>query len=125
MREIKFSVPGHPIGKQRPRVFTHRQSGKVMAMTPKKTAAYEDNISYGYISMSRGYRFPDKTKIRLDVVAYFKNDRRSDANNVYRLVADALEKIAYENDKYVVGSCDYFIDKENPRLEVTVGPYVE
>ena len=133
---IAFSVPGDPVGKERPRVvkaagkndwvldLAEGKKPKAMAYTPKKTKDYGQLVQTYWMINAGCKKYPDHKKIYMGIRAFFRNDTRPDLNNVERLVADALEKtkagfIAYPNDKYIVCSFkDYFYDKVNPRLEI-------
>lgn len=53
---------------------------------------------------------------RMDIKIYFANDARSDPDNVWKGIADAL----FDNDKYLSGSFDFDYDKQNPRVEVEI-----
>lgn len=58
-----------------------------------------------------------KFKIRMDLMIYFKDDVRSDPDNVFKGIADAL----FENDKYVAGSFDYeFAEKGRVEALLTI-----
>ena len=48
---IKFTVPGKPVGKQRPR-FSRTCTG-VMTYTPQKTAEYENLVRISYRQVSK------------------------------------------------------------------------
>ena len=61
------------------------------------------------IDLSKAY------KVRMDILIYFKDDVRADADNVFKGIADAL----FDNDKYVVGSFDYKTPEDGKgRVEV-------
>ena len=49
--EIKFTVPGSPKGKQRPRVC--RINGQSVAYTPRQTIEYENLIRASYTAISK------------------------------------------------------------------------
>ena len=49
--EIKFTVPGPPKGKQRPRVC--RINGRSVAYTPRQTIEYENLIRASYTAISK------------------------------------------------------------------------
>lgn len=110
---VNFSVPGRPQGKGRPRFS--RRSGTVY--TPKKTMEYEEKIRKAYLEAGgKKYSSP----IVVIVNAYFlvpaswsKSIRRSalngvfrpgrpDIDNILKAVMDALNGIAYLDDKQVV-----------------------
>ena len=59
------------------------------------------------------------TKYYVNVVAYFKDKKHGDTDNVAKGVNDAIFAKPL-NDKYIAGSYDYFYDKDYPRLEVEI-----
>ena len=54
---IKFTIPGEPRGKGRPR-FSNR-GGYVRTYTDEKTASYENLVKMEYQWTSKGYRYAD------------------------------------------------------------------
>lgn len=116
---FEFTVPGNPLGKQRPR------KGKYGNFyTPKPTQDYEKLIAMYFIkNFGKPIKppFASDEKVFIDLDIYFtRKHSRSDPNNVNRLVADALEGLVYKNDKMVGGFTDFYIDPENPRIEVKI-----
>lgn len=68
------------------------------------------------------YEFTKTNYIYMDVVIYFSKKGRDD-NNIYKILCDSLEKIAYENDSRVlIRTQRIYIDKNNPHIEVTLSP---
>lgn len=133
--EVHFTVPGEPVGKGRPRFS--RQGSYVMAYTPDKTASYENLIKLEYERQS-GYSFGEKT-IGLRVTAYFaipksasKVKRRRmmcgeihpakkpDIDNVCKVVADALNGVAYKDDRQIVYTEIAKRYDDMPRMDVTI-----
>ena len=54
---------------------------------------------------------------------YFPDLRRRDCHNQHKLIMDALEHIAFKEDRWVLVRDMYVgYDKENPRVEVTIYP---
>lgn len=60
-----------------------------------------------------------KTKYYVSVVAYYKDLKHGDTDNVAKGVNDALFSTPL-SDKYVAGSYDYFYDANDPRLEINI-----
>lgn len=133
--EVHFTVPGEPVGKGRPRFS--RQGSCVMAYTPDKTASYENLIKLEYERQS-GYSFGEKT-IGLRVKAYFaipksaskvKKQRmmsgeihpakKPDIDNVCKVVADALNGVAYKDDRQIVYTEIAKRYDDMPRMDVTI-----
>lgn len=58
----------------------------------------------------------------MDTIIYFNKKGRDD-NNIYKLLCDSLEKIAYDNDSRVlIRTQRIFYDTENPHIEVLLFP---
>lgn len=112
---MRFAVDIEPIGKARPR-FT--KTGH--AYTPQKTKDAEELIAAAYRAAGGGC-IPKGVPAELEVVAHFpipksfsqkKRDavldseilptKKPDADNILKLVADALNGVAYEDDAQVV-----------------------
>ena len=59
--------------------------------------------------------------ITIDVYA---RDRRTDTDNYLKSPLDALQGYAYRNDSQIKRICiTRYVDKQNPRLEVSVFPF--
>ena len=58
-------------------------------------------------------------KYYVDVVAYYKDKKHGDTDNVAKGINDAIFQKPL-SDKYVAGSYDFFYDKENPRVEIKI-----
>ena len=58
MKSIRFSIPGQPMGKQRPRVVHNGSFSQ--AFTPKETVSYENLVRAMYREAARGKRFTDE-----------------------------------------------------------------
>lgn len=113
---MEFIVEGDPKGKARPRFS--RRSGTVY--TPSKTARYEKEIRDSFLAAG-GKMIPDGSYVTVAVDAYFKipksyakgkrlackyninrPDKKPDIDNILKVVLDALNGLAYEDDKQVV-----------------------
>ena len=104
MISIKFTVYGKPQGKARPR-FTCQG----WAYTPKQTADYEQQIRQAYISAG-GQLISDTAPIIVCITAYFKKAKtnkmdfptlKPDTDNIAKAVCDALNGVAYHDDKQI------------------------
>ena len=108
MISIKFTVYGKPQGKARPR-FTRQ--GR--AYTPKNTVDYEGQIKQAYIAAGGaiiGAMISNTTPIQIKITAYFKKAKtnkmdfptlKPDADNIAKAVCDAINGIAYKDDKQI------------------------
>ena len=106
-KRIELFVPGDPQSKQRP-----RHTNKGYAITPTKTRDYEHELALLY-----DFNYPDtyyeKTQLELSIYAGFKkpkgykegtptNISPKDLDNIYKIVGDALNKAAYDDDAWIV-----------------------
>ena len=133
---MKFIVPGEPTGKGRPRVVT--VGNRRMAFTPEKTALYENLIKLEYQKQCATAE-PLGQQIRMDIKAYYalsKSDskrkradklsgiirptKQPDIDNVYKVVADALNGLAYDDDSQIVSASIEKHYSERPRVEVEI-----
>ena len=131
-KEVRFVVSGEPQGKARPR-FNNGH-----AITPAKTANYETLTQWEYTRQC-GHRFPDDAMLDMRIKAYYavpKSDskklrarklagevrptKKPDMDNVIKIIADALNMVAYRDDTQIVDcQCRKFYSEE-PRVEVTI-----
>ena len=130
---IKFSIPGPPQGKGRPR-FT--KSGHTY--TPAKTSEYEKLVQAEYISQCAGqslhgqpvrisidvfFEIPKNTskKRRLEMLMMERPTKKPDADNVIKIITDALNGIAYDDDRQIVALMLEKFYAEIPHVDVYLG----
>lgn len=113
---MDFIVDGKPQGKQRPRFSRISKT----VYTPTKTAKYEKQIAKAYTD-SGGKCIPADCYVSVNVSAFFpvpksyskkkredclerklRPDKKPDMDNILKVVLDALNEVAYEDDKQVV-----------------------
>ena len=130
---VSFTVQGEPFGKQRPR--HSRVSGTTY--TPKETKAHEKLIRQEYARQCSGKRFPDGAPLRLYVEAHMgipKNTskarrtamlikavrptKKPDWDNIGKLVCDALNGVAYDDDRCICEARVIKLYGEEPHLRV-------
>ena len=135
MEQVKFTVPGEPCGKGRPRFS--RKFGR--AYTPEKTARYENLITVEYQSQCGACRFPDDAMLDMRIIAYYgipqskskkvkalmaagviRPTKKPDSSNVTKAVEDALNNVAYRDDAQIVDSQIRRFYGEPPRVEVLI-----
>lgn len=139
---VQFVVKGEPVAKARPRL----RYGGLGAYTPRKTTDYEDYIKAEYIRQLKQYRskpaFEPNDCIGIVVDAYFtipkgtskkkieymnkgliRPTKKPDWDNVGKIVSDALNKIAFHDDKQIVGAAVHKYFSSMPRIEVTIYKY--
>ncbi len=133
--EVQFSVLGEPQGKGRPR-FT-RKGAFVRTYTPEGTEVYENLIRLEYRRQCTDYRFDDTKSLEVLITAYYaipkstskkkaaemltgskRPNKKPDADNIMKVVADALNGIAYRDDTQIAECGVRKFYSEMPRIEV-------
>ena len=131
---MEFIVNGKPQGKARPRFS--RKSGTVY--TPNKTARYEREIRKAFLAAG-GKLIPSDCYVNVSVDAYFaipksyskrkhqecldfrRPTNKPDVDNILKAVLDALNKVAYEDDKQVVAaSCRKYYTENGDYIKIDV-----
>lgn len=133
MYEHKIIIPGEPYGMPRPR-FAFR-TGAVY--TPTEAKAYKREVAYIWNTATAGEKYHGL--VRIDITAYFpipksatksaqeamrdgtrRPNRKPDGDNIDKIIWDALNGVAYDDDKQVAewSGAKYYSD--NPRVEVTI-----
>ena len=132
---MEFVVEGEPQGKARPRFS--RKSGTVY--TPAKTAKYEKEIRQAFLD-ARGKMISAGSYVAVTVDAYFeipksytkrkrlacerninRPDKKPDIDNVVKVVLDALNGVAYVDDKQVIGViCRKWYSRSSGFLKVQI-----
>ena len=120
---IEFQVLMKPAGKERPR------SGNGHMYTPTRTKEAEERIAWAYRRAARGFRFPPGTPLVVDIDAFYaipKSASRAkrDRDNVEKLVCDALNGVAYDDDKCVVDGRTRKLYADTPRIEIRVKEWI-
>lgn len=121
MQSVTFHVPGKPQGKARARTFYNPAAGKHVSHTPDNTVLYENLIKGQFLSQSDGFYLERGMPAALRIVARFlppkstakKKQRqmlegeilplkKPDMDNIVKVVADALNGVAYHDDTQIV-----------------------
>lgn len=137
MQSIRFSVPGLPFGKQRPKFTKAGEFTKTY--TPKETVSYENLVKTIYQNVAKGKRFADEDMLDVRIIAYYeipqstskkrrklmlehkiRPTKKPDWDNIGKIICDSLNKIAYHDDSAVVDSQVRKFYSENPRVDVTI-----
>lgn len=132
---MKFTIPGPPKGKARPRVV-RTKNGQSRAYTPEQTVAYENLVRFAYVTA--GGKMMDGA-LAMVVDAYFpipksasKKKRaemetgkirptvKPDADNLLKIIADALNGVAYRDDACVVDAVVRKRYSAEPRVDVEI-----
>lgn len=134
--KISFIVPGQPQGKQRPRAF---RRGKHLGIYPSdKTVNYEVYIkemfviSYpDFIPLEGALRMTvtaymmipkstSKKKAKLMVERIIRPTKKPDMSNILKSAEDALNSLAYHDDKQIVTCVCHKYYSVRPRLEIEI-----
>lgn len=132
--KITLTVPGEPKGKARPRFDSRTRH----TYTPADTAAYEKLISDLYRLQYKTMAFPEGA-LDLRIRAFFsvpKSDslktahkkltnairptKKPDMDNIMKIVADALNGVAFRDDSQIVDCMVRKFYSDKPRVEITV-----
>lgn len=116
---MTFTVEGKPQGKARARTFYDRRAGKMRSITPEQTKSYEDLIRWSYTAA--GGKYMGEKILQVDIKAfypvpkafnkakreaansgYLRPSSKPDCDNIIKVVLDALNGVAYYDDKQVV-----------------------
>ena len=124
MEEIRFTVPGDPVG------YLRMTQGQVRLLRIPRARIYASAVPIvDRIRKYESYKsliglscppFPprliDSEKIYMALDIFFRNKKHPDPDNIFKAFADAL----FKNDNRVAGSFDFFFDPENSRVEVKI-----
>lgn len=121
MTPIRFTVPGTPVAKGRPRISVC--GGQARAYTPAKTVAYEGLAALAAQDAMAG-RVPIDGPVRIEVIAWFpipaswsKRKRadalagrlhhvsRPDGDNILKALGDGLNGVCWRDDSQLSTSC--------------------
>lgn len=134
MTEVRFIVWGDPVGKQRPRVVNGH------AYTPDKTVAYEHRVLEAFRRAYPDYiRFEKDVPLRVRIRAFYaipqsaskkakaamqaglrKPLKKPDADNIEKIICDALNKFAYHDDAQIVDVRTTKDFSDEPRVEIEI-----
>lgn len=139
--KIKFTVPGPPMGKQRPRVC--RANGKSVTYTPKETIEYEQLVRASYTAASV-VKFSKNVPLEISITALFSvpksksnkqkklmlsgaisHTKRPDGDNIIKIILDGLNQMAFFDDSQI---CKIHFTKgyaEKPEVNVEIKRILE
>lgn len=135
--KVKFTVWGEPKGKGRPR-FT--QIGNyTKTYTPQETVSYENLVKVEYRNQCGNVIFDNGEMLDMRVFAYYtipkstskkkqrlmKNGilrptKKPDMDNIIKIIADSLNKIAYHDDSQIVDTMVRKYYSDRPRVEIII-----
>lgn len=136
-KRVELVINGKPFGKQRPRVMKNG-----ITYTPKETTNYETLVKQLYITYNGGIFLEGALKIK--ILAYFEIPKstpkkniplmvngnirpikKPDMDNIYKIIADSLNGIAYHDDSQIVqAEVDKYYSYQ-PRVEVIITELIE
>lgn len=133
---IRLTIYGPPQGKARARTVKNRYTGKTMSFTPDKTVFYEQLVRSEFVI---GGNKKMDGELTMKVKAFFsipksishkkaalmdcgviRPTKKPDADNILKIVADALNKVAYDDDSQIVSATVEKYYSNEPRVEVEI-----
>lgn len=137
MDEIRFTIPGKPFGKQRPRVVNRGKFST--AYTPKDTVQYENLVKLYYEQAAHGEMFPEDAMLDVRIFAFYeipkstskkrradmlankiRPTKKPDFDNIGKIICDSLNLVAYHDDSSVVDAQVRKFYAEKPRVVVSI-----
>jgi len=135
---LSLIIPGPPLGKGRARTFLHRQSGRIVSMTPAKTVNAETLIKLTFAEKYPGHT-PFAGPVSMDIWAFMPipkstskklaklmesekvpHVKKPDRSNIEKCAEDALNKIAYVDDSQIYRGETFKYYSPRPRLEIHI-----
>lgn len=114
--KISFTVEGTPLGKGRPR-YVRTQKG-IMTYTPEQTVNYENLVKLSYINGAGPVKLEGPLQVTIE--CYFpvpastsrkkrdqmlrgeiRHTKKPDCDNLAKSILDALNGVAYDDDKQI------------------------
>jgi Holliday junction resolvase RusA-like endonuclease len=113
-----LTIPGQPLPKERPRF------GKGRGYTSKATRDAEARVASSFrqqAGVTHAITEPLTGKVKFVTRFYRKNAVEADTDNLYKLVSDALNGIAWIDDKQIKKiRAEQEIDRDYPRTEIEI-----
>lgn len=141
-RIVRFEVPGKPMGKPRHRRGRNKKTGQVFEHPDPKGQQYEGRIADCFLAACGERPVPHDGPVCMTIDAYFPAPKskpkwwherlsvtgiqcmsRPDADNIVKVVCDALQHIAFSEDAHVTSVMASKWHSERPRLEVELRFY--
>jgi len=127
LRRVRFEVVGQPVPKARPRVVT--KGKRRFAYTPKKVKEWEAHVKE---EARRHFERPFDWPVVVSLIFYMPRPKSRrldfwvpttpDLDNLEKSVLDALNGVAYTDDRLVVvkSSSKRYVKGGDPRVDITV-----
>lgn len=130
-----FEILGEPMGKQRPKFA--RVGNFTRTYTPKETVNYENWVKLSYqnfggenfgdtplkVQITAKYPIPksfSKKKHEMAIDGEIRPTTKPDCDNIAKIICDALNGIAYDDDKQIVELLVVKEYAERPRVVVEI-----
>lgn len=138
--EINFCLEGDPEAKERPRVYLKQTKNGVVSRsyTPKKTSDWENMLALEY-SHTISHYWEKDIPLEIEIIAKFKIPKRytkkqrelinqgiivptkKDWDNIGKIITDALNKVAYDDDRYIIcGKVVKIYTLEKPSINICI-----
>lgn len=120
MYKIEFFMPGEPQSKQRP---VHTKGRGIY--TPSATKDYESEIAMQYIANYYDLSYKE-TPLEVEVYAGFSDEKvlayvsKKDLDNIVKIVLDGLNKVAYDDDRWIIKIKAQKFHAKNPGVFVRI-----
>ena len=110
-----ITLLGNPISTQN----AYGQTGHRRYM---KKEAKDTKDSYVWQAKSQWKKLPlTENDLCINIILYFKDNRRRDWDNWHKISCDALSGIVWEDDSQIKEAHVFMEhDKKNPRIEITI-----
>lgn len=121
MDPVTFHVPGKPRGKARARTVRNQNLNRTVSYKPEKDLLYENLIKEQFLNQAGGFYIERGKPVTLRIVARFLPPKstskkkqkqmldgeilplkKPDMDNIVKVVADALNGVAYNDDTQIV-----------------------
>ena len=79
MKSIKFTIPGNPFGKERPKFA--RRGNFVQTYTPKNTLLHEKEVAAVYMEAAKGRKFEKGRPLDIRIIAYYPIPKSTSKKN--------------------------------------------
>ena len=113
-----LTIPGQPVPKERPRF------GKGRGYTSKATRDAEARVASSFqeqAGLTHTITEPLTGPVKFVARFYRKNNVTADLDNCLKLTSDALNGIAWVDDKQIKKlRADYYVDPDEPRTEIEI-----
>jgi Holliday junction resolvase RusA-like endonuclease len=118
---LTFVVPGPPVPCARARVAPSRKTGKMRAVTPGSTRAYEERVRVHAMAAVAKARWKPRAGGYVVGIVVERVARRGDWDNYAKAVCDACNGILWPDDRCIVEAHVVLgVNADNPRTIVKV-----